>query len=201
MTTSTLLTAPAPAPAIPVTGTFVSDRTAVLALVAPLLLFAHGILEWVDGLGRPDDLGDLAPSGTSPLGVAAGAVLVAAIGLFCWLTTSLGARLQHLPLALPAGGLAAFGAGAAGTVWLGRTVGLLDASLPTTLTSGGPVLAGVALSLVLGALTLEGRMPAGSLALTGAAAATLLLPWGLEPLAALLLLIALAPLTRSPEPA
>ena len=31
-----------------------TDRVPHLALVAPLLLFAHGILVWVDGIGIPD---------------------------------------------------------------------------------------------------------------------------------------------------
>ncbi|NUO92084.1 MAG: hypothetical protein HOQ18_14860, partial [Dermatophilaceae bacterium] len=53
------------------------------------------------------------------------------------------------------------------------------------------------LALVLATTWLEGRVPAGSLALAGAAAGLLALPWGLEPLGALVLLIALAPLTRS----
>src|SRR6478672_7914491 len=134
MTTSSLSTAPdsvatptleaTPAPTAVstalATGPRRADATAALALVAPLLLFAHGILDWVDGLGLPADPADRATTGTTSLGIAAGAVLVAAIGLFCWLTTSLAARLRHVPLAIPAGVLAAFGAGAAGTVWLGR---------------------------------------------------------------------------------
>jgi hypothetical protein len=58
------------------------------------------------------------------------------------------------------------------------------------------VLTAVAVALVLATTWLEGRMPAGSLALAGAGAVVLALPWGLEPLGALVLLIALAPLTR-----
>ncbi|MER7073214.1 hypothetical protein [Terrabacter sp. NPDC000476] len=211
MTTST-----APAPTVAMTGTTdvtgvtdvagvsrpvvaSGDRVPLLALAAPLLLFTHGILQWVDDLGRPADAlrsGDA----TGAWGVAAGAVLVAAVAAFCWLATSLGGRLEHLDVATPAGVLAAFGAGATGTVWVGHTVGLLGGDLPTALTAGGPVLVGVAVATVLGALAVEARMPVRSLALAGVAALVLALPWGLEPLGALLLLIAFAPLLNQPEP-
>ena len=60
------------------------------------------------------------------------------------------------------------------------------------------MLTGLALALTLVAQTAEGRMPSGSLALSGVAGAVLALPLGLEPLGALVLLIALAPLTPSP---
>jgi hypothetical protein len=81
-------------------------------------------------------------------------------------------------------------------VWLGRASGWLVDPLPTALSSGGAVLAGLALGFVLVAQTAEGRMPSGSLALCGVAGAVLAHPLGLEPLGALLLLIGLAPLTR-----
>jgi hypothetical protein len=55
--------------------------------------------------------------------------------------------------------------------------------------------------VVLVALTVESHLPVGSLALAAVAAAVLLLPWGLGPLGSLLLLIALAPLTRPAEEA
>jgi hypothetical protein len=165
-----------------------ADRVALLALVAPLLLFSHGIVEWVDGLD--------ASGGRGPLAVAAGALLVLATAAFAWLTTSLGARAEHLPVAVPTALLAAFGAGATGAVWLGGLTGVLPDTAPTALSSGGQVLTAVAVALVLATTWLEGRMPAGSLALAGAGAVVLALPWGLEPLGALVLLIALAPLTR-----
>ena len=171
----------------------VSDRVPLLALVAPLLLFSHGIVEWVDGLDSS--------SGRGPLAVTAGALLVAATAAFAWLTTSLGARAEHLPVAVPTALLAAFGAGATGAVWLGDLTGLLPETVPTALSAGGQVLTALALGLVLATTWLEGRMPAGSLALAGAAAVVLALPWGLEPLGALVLLIALAPLTRPVETA
>jgi hypothetical protein len=165
-----------------------ADPGTLLAFAAPLALFVHGILRWVDALD--------AHTGTSPLGIAAGAVLVAAVAGFAWLTVRLGARAEHLPVGVPASLLAAFGAGATGAVWVGTTVGLLDEAIPSALAVGGPLLVGVALATTLGALTIEARMPLGSLMLAGAGAATLMLPWDLLPLGALLLLIAFGPLTR-----
>ncbi|MGO4597447.1 hypothetical protein [Terrabacter sp. 2RAF25] len=217
MTTSTLtrtgtaplsgtVTAPRPAgTSTSSTATGAVDRVAVLALVAPLLLFAHGIAAWVDGLGGTPGLdalgadGPSAPAGQSPLAVAAGALLVLATAAFAWLTTSLGARAQHLPVAVPTALLAAFGAGATGAVWVGGLTGLLPAAVPAALAVGGQLLTALALALVLATTWLEGRMPGSSLALAGVAATLLALPWGLEPLGALVLLIALAPLTRPAE--
>lgn len=202
MTTSTLpqVRATTVAPSRPSTVPGPADRVPVLALAAPLLLFAHGILEWVDGLGG-GDLDDSVGAGSGLLAVAGGALLVASVAAFAWLTTSLGSRAEHLPVAVPTALLAAFGAGATGAVWLGRVTGLLGDTIPTALSVGGGVVTGLALALVLGALAVEARMPVGSLALAGVAAVVLALPWGLGPLGALVLLIALAPLTRVPEPA
>lgn len=199
-----------------------TDHLPLLALLAPLLLFAHGIVAWVDGLDTLDDaspfgglggLGGLAAAhDQGALSVTAGALLVLSVGAFAWLTGGLGARLRHLPLAMPTAIptamptamptlLAAFGAGATGALWLGHLTGLLGDTLPSALSSGGAVLTGVALAIVLVGVTLEGRLPVGSLALAGLGGAVLLLPWGLGPLGSLLLLIALAPLTRPSDPA
>jgi len=187
------------------------DRVPLLALFAPLLLFTHGIVDWVDGLDSLEDTGAVRVLGglggltaardQGALSVAAGMLLVASVAGFAWLTTTLGARLRHLPLAAPTTLLAAFGAGATGAVWLGHVTGLLGDTVPSALSSGGAVLTGVALAVVLIALAVEGHLPVGALALAAVATAVLLLPWGLEPLGALLLLIALGPLTRLPEAA
>jgi hypothetical protein len=201
MTTSTLpqVRNTAVAPSRSATPRAAVDRVALLALAAPFLLFAHGILEWVDGLSR-SGLDDAPSAGGGPLSLAAGALLVASVAAFAWLTTSLGTRAEHLPVAVPTALLAAFGAGATGAVWLGQVTGLLDDTIPSALAVGGGVLTGLALALVLAALAVEARMPVGSLALAGAAAVVLAMPWGLGPLGALVLLIALAPLTRVTEP-
>ncbi len=100
---------------------------------------------------------------------------------------------------MPVTMLGAFGAGATAAVWLGRGAGWLVDPLPTALSTGGAVLVALALGITLVAQTIEGRMPSGSLALSGLAGAVLALPLGLEPLGALVLLISLAPLTRAPE--
>jgi len=184
-----------------------TDRTPLLALLAPLLLFTYGIVDWVDGLDTLDGLQGLGGLGgvaaardQGALSVAAGVLLVLSVVGFAWLTTSLGARLRHLPLAVPTSLLAAFGAGATGAVWLGHVTGLLGDAVPSALSSGGAVLTAVALAVVLVALAVEGLLPVGSLALASLAAAIMLLPWSLSPLASLVLLIALAPLTHPAEP-
>lgn len=185
-----------------------TDRVPLLALVAPLLLFTHGIVDWVDGLDSLDGLRGLGGLGglaaardQGALSVSAGVLLVLSVVAFAWLTVSLGARLRQLPLAVPTALLAAFGAGATATVWAGHVTGLLGDTLPTALASGGAVLTATALGAVLMALTAERRLPVGSLALAAVATGTLLLPWTLGPLASVLLLIALAPLTRPAETA
>ena len=219
MTSSTLTPAspasalPAPAPSrvptrtAPLTGARTTpDHVPILALVAPLLLFTYGIVDWVDGLDTLDGLRGLGGLGgvaaardQGALSVAAGVLLVLSVAGFAWLTAGLGARLRHLPLAVPTALLAAFGAGATGTVWIGHVTGLLGDTIPSALSSGGAVLTGVALAVVLAGLAVEELLPVGSLALAALSAAVMLLPWGLGPLASLLLLIALAPLTRPTE--
>lgn len=214
--------APAPLPATPVTaparervttrtttlpGTReATDRVPLLALLAPLLLFTHGIVDWVDGLDSLDGLRGLGGLGgvaaardQGALSVAAGVLLVLSVASFAWLTVGLGARLRHLPLAVPTALLAAFGAGATAAVWVGQVTGLIGHEAPAALSSGGGVLTAVALAMVLVALTVEGRLPVGSLALAAGSVGIMLLPWGLGPLASLVLLIALAPLTRPVE--
>ena len=133
------------------------------------------------------------------LAVVAGGTLVLAVAGFAALASALASRSQRPVLAIPVTMLGAFGAGAAAAVWLGSAAGWLVDPLPTALTSGGAVLTGLALAFTLLVQTVEGRMPAGYLALSGVAGAVLALPLGLEPLGALLLLIALAPLTPQDE--
>ncbi len=54
-----------------------AERVRGLALAGPLLLFAHGILDWVDGLGDA--------AGTGAYHLAATATLVAALATLGWL--------------------------------------------------------------------------------------------------------------------
>lgn len=169
-----------------------TDRVPHLALVAPLLLFAHGILVWVDGIGIPDP----ADTRRSVVAVVEGGIHVLALAGFASLAAGLVAREAPSRLASPVTLLGAFGVGAAAAVWTLRSMGWLVDPLPSLLAAGGAVVTALALGLALVVHTARGRMPSGSLALAGAAGALLALPLGLEPLAALVLLIALAPLTR-----
>jgi hypothetical protein len=197
MTTSTLPTR-ATAPRVDstaATATPALDRVPLLALAAPLLLFAHGILTWVDGLDTPEGT----PTGGGVLAVVAGGILLLSVAGFASLASTLVSRVAKSELVVPVTLLGAFGAGATGAVWIGRSIGWLADPLPPALAVGGAVLAGVALAVALAFHAAEGRMPSGSLALAGAAGALLALPLGLEPLGALVLLIALGPLTRGVE--
>lgn len=171
------------------------DPAPLLALVAPLLLFAHGILTWVDSIDTPEG----ARTGGGVLAVVAGGILVLSVAGFAALASAVASRTARPELVVPVTLLGAFGAGAAGAVWIGRSTGWLADPLPSTLAVGGAVVAAMALALALAVHTAEGRMPPGSLALAGAAGALLALPLGLEPLGALVLLIALGPLTRGVE--
>lgn len=170
-----------------------TDRSRVLALVGPLLLFVHGILGWVDGLDGT--------RGTGWLSAAAGLALVAAVAALTLLTAELGEQTGRGPLATVAVVVGAFGAGAVGAVTVGRTLGVLGEDLPTALTAGGPVLVSVGLGLLGFRLVLVGRVPAGSAVLAMLGAAMVAVPWDLLPLGALVLLIGFGPLTqRRAEP-
>ncbi|GAA2158697.1 hypothetical protein [Humibacillus xanthopallidus] len=200
MTTSTLPTrATAPrvdSPVVAARAAVATDRVPQLALVAPLLLFTHGILVWVDTIGVPDPA-DPAEARGSVLAVVAGGILVLGVAGFASLAGTLASRSGRSELAVLVTLLGAFGAGAAAAVWALRSTGWLVDPLPSGLATGGAVVTALALGLALVVHTAEGRMPSGSLALAGAAGAMLALPLGLEPLGALVLLIALAPLTHS----
>lgn len=176
-----------------------TDRVPPLALVAPLLLFTHGILVWVDtiGIAAPGKPANPAETRGSVLATIAGGILVIAVAGFASLAGTLASRSGRSELAVPVTLLGAFGAGAAAAVWALRSTGWLVDPLPSGLSTGGAVVTALALGLTLVVHTAEGRMPSGSLALAGAAGGLLALPLGLEPLGALVLLIALAPLTHS----
>lgn len=188
----------APRRAVAGAGAVTADRLPQLALVAPLLLFVHGILVWVDGIGAADLAAPADPAETrgSVLAIVAGGILVLAVAGFASLASTLAARSGRSELAVPVTLLGAFGAVAAAAVWVLRSTGWLVDPLPSGLTTGGSVVTALALGLALVVHTAEGRMPSGSLALAGGAGALLALPLGLEPLGALVLLIALAPLTH-----
>src|SRR4051795_6238589 len=101
MTTSTLATratAPRVDSAVGVPRRAVAtDRVPQLALVAPLLLFAHGILVWVDGIGNPNP----AETRASAVAVVAGGIHVLALAGFASLAGVLVARDARSRLASP----------------------------------------------------------------------------------------------------
>ncbi|MBB2988487.1 hypothetical protein [Terracoccus luteus] len=95
------------------------ERVGALAVAAPLLLWAHGILAWVDGLGATRDLRDRAQGqGTlttldyaaGSLGAAAIVLLAAAVVAFAWLTAEV-VRRPSVAARLGAGSLVTAGAG------------------------------------------------------------------------------------------
>jgi hypothetical protein len=177
--TSTLTTSALPRP---------TDRSRLLALIGPLLLFVHGILGWVDGLDGT--------RGTGWVWGLGGLALVAAVGSLTLLTAELGEQTGRGPLAAVAVVIGAFGAGVVAAVTLGRLLGVLGDDLPTTLTAGGPVLVAAGLALLGFRLVLAGRMPIGSALLAILGAAMVAVPWDLLPLGALILLIGFGPLTQ-----
>lgn len=164
------------------------DRVGALALYAPLLLWAHGILAWVDGLDNH--------RGSGVPWAASGLALVAAVTALTFLAAELGERTGRGPLAFASVVATAFGAGAVGATTLGRLLGVLTDELPAVLSVGGPVLVGLGLAVMLARLVTLGRMPLGSALLAGLGAALVAAPLELLPLGALLLVVALAPLTR-----
>lgn len=67
-----------------------TERAGLLALVAPLLLFAHGILRWVEAVAAPGEPGSPTPHTTleyaaGSIGVVATVLLVASVATFGWL--------------------------------------------------------------------------------------------------------------------
>lgn len=166
-----------------------------------MLLFAHGILVWLDDLGQHGRSGviwflaqaALIASAFSFVGLAAGLRHVTA-------TTALRGRRGVATVSL----LAAI-AGTGLTTWVALVRGVGGAAAtdgaPQWVLAGGPVLLGAALvSLIaLGVPTL--RLPRRSLALAATGAVLLVTPFDLIPLAGLVILLALEPLLGSdPDP-
>ena len=124
-----------------------AERVGPLALAAPLLLFVHGILQWVDAVTTLGDPGSPPPHTTldyaaGSIGAVATVVLLASIAAFGWLAVEV---LRHPGLSQ--------------------------------------------------------RLSVGSLVVAAVGVVTIALPLGLLPLGALLVLVGLAPLVRSSQPA
>ncbi|HET8594291.1 MAG TPA: hypothetical protein VFM07_03520 [Intrasporangium sp.] len=162
-----------------------------LVLTAPMLLFAHGILVWVD------DLGQHGRSGV--MWFLAQAALIAAVFSF----VGLAAGLRHVTVAGPGRVLANAGLGAAIagtglTTWVALVRGIGGAvatdGAPGWLLAGGPVLLGAALLLLLALASPVLSLPPRSMSLAASGVVLLALPWDLIPLAAIVILLALEPL-------
>lgn len=165
-----------------------------LVLTAPMLLFAHGILAWID------DLGHHGRSGV--IWFLAQAALIGSVLAF----VGLAGGLAHVVRARdPQGmGLAvnvALGSGIVGaglTTWVALVRGVggatATAGAPQWLLAGGPVLLGASLLALLTLARPALALPPRTLGLAAAGLALLALPLDLVPLAAIVLVLALEPL-------
>ena len=182
------------------TSAALPDAARELVLTAPMLLFAHGILVWLD------DLGQHGRSGV--IWFLAQAALIASVFSF----VGLAAGLRHVTVTaaprrrgVAAGALLAAIAGTGLTTWVAlvRGVGgaVAAAGAPQWLLAGGPVLLGAGVVLLIGLAVPTLGLPRRSLALAATGAVLLATPLDLIPLAAIVALLALEPLLGSgPDP-
>ena len=156
------------------------------ALFAPLFLFAHGILGWVDAIdGRRG----------GPLWVAGQLALVASMVSFGGLAVGLSRRTGLRASVI---GLAAVLIGAAGIIPLAaeRIIAGPSLQVPTAVAVAGPLLLAAGLLALLRHLVSNDEYAAGSLGLIALGALAMAAPLDLLPLGALLVLIGLGPLTH-----
>lgn len=111
----------------------------MLALAAPLLLFAHGILRWVDTLTTLVDPGATPPHTTleyaaGSIGVVATVVLLASIAAFAWLALEV-LRHPEMSQRLSVGRLIV---AAVGVVMIALPLGLLPLGALLVLTGLAP---------------------------------------------------------------
>jgi hypothetical protein len=158
-----------------------------------MLLFAHGILVWVD------DLGQHGRSGV--MWFLAQAALIASVFSFVGLAAGLrhvavAAPGRHRALASPAFAAAIAGTGLTTWVALVRGIGGAVATdgAPDWLLAGGPVLLGLSLLVLLALAVPVLPLPPRSMTLGATGVVLLALPWDLIPLAAIVILLALEPL-------
>jgi hypothetical protein len=193
-TTSTGATAALPGlRAVPAT---LPDAARELVITAPMLLFAHGILVWLD------DLGQHGRSGV--IWFLAQAALIASVFSF----VGLAAGLRHVMVtvaARPHGpatmALAGAIAGTGLTTWVALVRGIggavATAGAPQWLLAGGPVLLATSFLALLALAAQPLGLPRRSMTLGVVGVVLLAVPWDLIPLAALVILLALEPLLRS----
>ncbi|MGN6753872.1 MAG: hypothetical protein ACTHJJ_15125 [Intrasporangium sp.] len=193
-TTSTVLSAALPrVPAVPAT---LPDAARELVLTAPMLLFAHGILVWLD------DLGQHGRSGV--IWFLAQAALIASVFSFVGLaaglrhvTVTTAARRHRLATLALVGAIAGTGL----TTWVALVRGIggavATAGAPQWLLAGGPILLAASFLALLALAAQSLALPRRSMTLGVLGVVLLGVPWDLIPLAALVILLALEPLLRS----
>lgn len=165
-----------------------SETTRELALTAPMLLFAHGILRWVDDLGGH--------GGSGLLWFLAQAALVGSALSFAGVAAGL--RRLVGAAAIATVGTAAAVLGALLTTWVALASGIGGgaalAVAPPGVVTIGPVLLAAGLLVVLAPLAAAGLLSSRQFCLVALGALLAVAPFDLVPLAALLLLIGIEPL-------
>jgi hypothetical protein len=175
------------------------DAARELVLTAPMLLFAHGILAWIDDLGGH--------GGSGVLWFLAQAALIGAAFSF----VGLGAGLRHVTAAtaaqsrpLSTAALAGAIVGTGLTTWVALVRGIGGAAAttgaPEWLLGAGPVLLAASILALVALARPVLELPRRTVVLGATAAVLVLLPLDLVPLAAIVLLLSLEPLLER-EPA
>ncbi|GIF12779.1 hypothetical protein [Actinoplanes teichomyceticus] len=166
------------------------------ALAAPALLLLHGILRLADGPdGHP---------GSGPLRDVGHLAFFAGMVLFGLLAVALpgmvpvtARRLATVATVAAVIGVACFLWGIAGDLSTGFRSA---APLPAALQTAGPMLFALGVLILFGLLVAARRLPARTPLLFGAGVAAITVEPDLLPIAALVLLAALAPLRRTGRP-
>lgn len=169
-----------------------ADSTRELALTAPMLLFAHGILGWIDQLGGH--------GGSGVVWLVAQASLVGAVLAFSGVAVGLRRAAGGGPVMTAATGGTV--SGALLTAWVVVAAGLErvppTAVAPAGLIAAGAILIAVGLLVLLTHFVRAGRLGPRSFGLVAVGALLTAVPGDLTPLAALAILIGIEPLLAAP---
>lgn len=168
-----------------------------LVLTAPMLLFAHGILVWIDDLGQHGRSGVIWFLAQAALIASAFSFVGLAAGLRHQIASTASRQTAMAARAALVAGIAGTGL----TAWVALVRGIGGATATTgaplwLLAAGPALLAGAVLAL----LALARRvlaLPARAIALGATGAVLLALPLDLIPLAGIVILLALEPLLGS----
>jgi hypothetical protein len=165
-----------------------SETTRELALTAPMLLFAHGILRWIDDLGGH--------GGSGVLWFLAQAALVASALSFAGVAVGLRRLLGGGAMVTLAA--AATLLGALLTTWVALASGIGGVAAlqvaPTGVVAIGPALLVAGLLVVLAPFATAGLLSTRHFGLVAVGGLVAIAPVDLIPLAALLVLIGIEPL-------